>query len=144
MLVNVSLEQIRVNLLRWSLKQFLQDRNNFSVCRCKFTPMEFETCSARTPFLRALPCKFTPMEFETALDAAFVQLGQGVNLLRWSLKLHTLLLYIKSRQSVNLLRWSLKPVFPVILKDGSIECKFTPMEFETIFAKPLKFLKPPV
>ena len=142
-----------VNLLRWSLKHAI-----FKVIpipkRCKFTPMEFETISARRKQLFRLQgvnllrwslklalvvaalvftylCKFTPMEFETWRLRNSFRKKSSVNLLRWSLKLMEVYSFLPMKRRVNLLRWSLKHSLAVFVSSRSSSCKFTPMEFET-------------
>ena len=83
-------------------------------------------------------CKFTPMEFETAANLSECNARIGVNLLRWSLKRARI--YKDSvGKGVNLLQWSLK-LDNLTNLWNSIECKFTPMEFETLISIGLTYL----
>ena len=85
-------------------------------------------------------CKFTPMEFETIKHPERISENLSVNLLRWSLKRILFDMLTENVKGVNLLRWSLKLTSNEETKKA-VECKFTPMEFETLKSQTIqKFL----
>ena len=105
--VDEILARVSVNLPRWGLKQVIRPYGNYLG-----------------------KCKFTPLGFETQKNIIFRWVQRSVNLPRWGLKPPALNVSFSSDICVNLPRWGLK-----LFRDGFykllLECKFTPLGFET-------------
>ena len=75
-------------------------------------------------------CKFTPLGFETNLCGVCPITAWSVNLPRWGLKPDVVRRHGVDK-GVNLPRWGLKRSKDELVYMKNIECKFTPLGFET-------------